>query len=1478
MAVDTPAQPSTSGLATTTSESRGGFFTDTNGVGIDLSGTQGQQGPQGPEGPPGDPGAPGVMGAQGVSFVDIFFSPTFDVTGIDMVLSPSTVFDQDATGASVSHTYRTYVRSDNTRYFTDGNIGSFNLDADLRSNFQDDVRDGTLGISLLQGPAGSDGQDGAPGEAGLDGATGARGAQGETGPAGTPGMNGMDGADGDTYIPVFFNLPGVAADRLTLDASLTLTTDLLQIAYVPLSEDFIFAGGVITGFNAQDFELRWSQGLIGYHPVGGRGPQGMDGDMGLPGTPGIDGNTVTVWYATSADGQNAVTTYTDEQFIAFETHTAGTAPTAPTEFERFVGTDGMDGAEAPRISTIAVQNEMIDSAGDNLVTLRITLNDTPASTYDVTFTAPEGPQGPMGQMGSGGTGTTISAGPGIQIIGTAASVDLAADSGLEFTTTDATGQLRINVGDGLAITSGELHTTGASTDTTYSLTVEDHANGAQLVLTDLLTNTRVAVHPIVGADAINVSNVNGTVRIQGHDTSYTYSVREQSPAGTGDIELVIAPDVGDPGTNQIISLEEGHGIDFELVDAQTFRISSTGEIPSGTALPTTVGASGDTFIVIGNADDNLDGFYYSDGTNWIKDDTTYTFTGGRQARLTVNPSDAASTTIDVGGVSVWAPGTAYVANDQVIHDSNNSGVNSIYVAVNGITSTTPPNEDQLNWHLVRSGIVSVQANNETTPHPLTGNTTLHFIDGPGIDITRRDGSADFTIGVQHTGTHDVDEFTPGWAYTYYDIENNVSRTGEVAASVGNATFNEGFFIRAGVRLIFSSGDSFSDGDRFAFRTYGTVDVPAGETAGSRTVLFPTATQDYIVYCQRTTSPTNTAEATILQIDPPVNNIDELAALFGATSDGDRRIFNPALAVSLFGLDEHHETPTSGTYAWAHTGNTSRIPTNKLPTDIAYAQSVDVTRSADDTTPEAIAIDANGALSLSLQPQPKDIQDLDNVTTDPTAAASQQVLMWRTPGDALETDHGYAAVTEAGYYNEFAGTFTLSDLVLTEPTDTSVNQVLQYDSDADHWVNIDLPTMASGRIEFTQSGSAYVATAFIEDPTIPTQSTPISSTSITAGNGSQLAFTLARAATLSLNVLDFPQLPWDQPFTDGQQSIQFSSTTDPLYPGQELANLTSDNSNIAINPNTGTGPWTVSFTDTSVILSNAVSGSVNGGSFPQSTFNAVNNTTTAAATPRDAAGVTWHGTGLDLDNARFNSSNTFLNPIVGYNFSFHANNISVNNNARWMANLSTLNGGATTTVDSLTNTPGNAGGIGQAGTIGVVVTDYTAYNNVTVPTDTIGVEFTRPAGVTGTEYTRNVTLTVADQPTWTYPVFWLVSASNATPPEFVASGNRVLFSTSKTRTIPSLTTVDVVANATGGGTRYVWVAYTAGSPTITSVDVRTRRGTADATSSITLSTAQQSSTNLSFQPTGGPAVSAEPYKWFWIEVPEQDRVTLGTVRT
>ena len=113
---------------------------------------------------------------------------------------------------------------------------------------------------------------------------------------------------------------------------------------------------------------------------------------------------------------------------------------------------------------------------------------------------------------------------------------------------------------------------------------------------------------------------------------------------------------------------------------------------------------------------------------------------------------------------------------------------------------------------------------------------MEFSEGSGINITR--SGANFTIGL--VGTHhnsDAEDFTPGWAYSFYDIENDLARTGTIGNSLGTVVFNEGFYIRAGVRLIFESGSGlFQEGEHFAFRTYGTENVPDGETAGTRTIL------------------------------------------------------------------------------------------------------------------------------------------------------------------------------------------------------------------------------------------------------------------------------------------------------------------------------------------------------------------------------------------------------------------------------------------------------------------------------------------------------------------------------------------------------------------------------------------------------------------------------------------------------------------
>ena len=305
-------------------------------------------------------------------------------------------------------------------------------------------------------------------------------------------------------------------------------------------------------------------------------------------------------------------------------------------------------------------------------------------------------------------------------------------------------------------------------------------------------------------------------------------------------------------------------------------------------------------------------------------DTTYIFNSDNSG-LTVTPG---ATSADPDTITVTNPydpdspitryddtRTDYVAGDMVLFDGG-SNVNSLYIARGAVPVNTPPVHDGIDdnehWFLVRSGIVSVQGSDDAVAG-LTGNATLRISEGAGIDIQRN--GAHFTVATQHTGTHDVDEFTPGWAYSFYDLANNMARTGVVADELGVASFSEIFYIHDGIRLIFADGQGHFSTDTtdptniFAFRTY-AADQPEPGDQDTRSPLFPGATQDYIVYCQRTTSPTGSAEATVIQVDPPVNTIDELGALMGVpdqTPANENRVFASNVEVPGFELTEHHSS-------------------------------------------------------------------------------------------------------------------------------------------------------------------------------------------------------------------------------------------------------------------------------------------------------------------------------------------------------------------------------------------------------------------------------------------------------------------------------------------------------------------------------------------------------------------------------------------
>ena len=155
---------------------------------------------------------------------------------------------------------------------------------------------------------------------------------------------------------------------------------------------------------------------------------------------------------------------------------------------------------------------------------------------------------------------------------------------------------------------------------------------------------------------------------------------------------------------------------------------------------------------------------------------------------------------------------------------------------------------------------------------------------------------------------------------------------------------------------------------------------------------------------------------------------------------------------------------------------------------------------------------------------------------------------------------------------------------------------------------------------------------------------------------------------------------------------------------------------------------------------------------------------------------------------------------------------------------------------------------------------------------------RPVEVSGTASDFMETVTVADIPRWVYPVFWADSDSNTTPPDFVAVNQTSYESTSRTRSVSTL--ANVTYNNTTANTRYLWVAYPAGSPTITNVFQDTQTATGSGQATVFIPPTQRSTVDLSLSnpDPNTPADAAENYQWFWLEVNGEEQVTLGATIT
>ena len=388
--------------------------------------------------------------------------------------------------------------------------------------------------------------------------------------------------------------------------------------------------------------------------------------------------------------------------------------------------------------------------------------------------------------------------------------------------------------------------------------------------------------------------------------------------------------------------------------------------------------------------------------------------------------------------------------------------------------------------------------------------------------------------------------------------------------------------------------------------------------------------------------------------------------------------------------------------------------------------------------------------------------------------------------------------------------------------------------------------------------------------------------------SQLRFNLATAQTLTLNVPNYPNLAWDVAFGGG--SLQATGTTDPLFPDQQLINLFTNSGNITIVPSTAAddpGPWTVSYTDPSLILDTSTN--LFGGSTTPIAFRATNSET---GDPADDNGmqVTWNNAGLILNDQRFPTNNAninvFLDPYTGFNstYTLRATGTTLTNTAEWVADRGTdrteIAGNGT--VNGTANAVGNSVDFGGVNAAAIrIASDFVTYHNSTVPTDTILTNFHRPDGIAvGGAYTESVDRTATSQPQWRYPLFFFSQPDPPTDPLAIEFRDATQAFPDGTNTDPSAAVGAVngrvaITNS-AAGIRWLYVAYPSASSDAPDFDagdtfvarVRlTLPGAAPEFSNVTVNQVNHSVTplNIISGDAGTPSTAGENYNWFRLSV-------------
>ena len=145
-----------------------------------------------------------------------------------------------------------------------------------------------------------------------------------------------------------------------------------------------------------------------------------------------------------------------------------------------------------------------------------------------------------------------------------------------------------------------------------------------------------------------------------------------------------------------------------------------------------------------------------------------------------------------------------------------------------------------------------------------------------------------------------------------------------------------------LHIDFQDPNSFDAGDRFAF-IVNAADTRNGLFAGEAEA----DRQDRVIFAVQDSDPTL---AYITQVDPPVSTPADLRTLFGVPSGS--RALNPRLSFqNLFILNDNH-TGDTGTYDWAHSGNTDPIPANKFE---SLGNTPGITEWADGTSSKHLSL-------------------------------------------------------------------------------------------------------------------------------------------------------------------------------------------------------------------------------------------------------------------------------------------------------------------------------------------------------------------------------------------------------------------------------------------------------------------------------------------------------------------------------------------